>query len=236
MIGHDFSSSERGRARDIHFHRPNPASPFPAWLIHDDIPGMAEPANWHLERVSTNLTAAPSLLLQTLAGQSVRARFLLENCTLPLIKGEVQIPDNHPRMPRRARDRWCYDVLKAGGNVEELQISDPKMRVLTLPAGTTFTGGTPAAIDALLGMYNWETGRSDQLVLDDSIRALATRLGGDRTSDPWSIDTYHPTNGAQSITINGNYTGMVEGAALAELNGGGSLLGIVRIDAEIGLL
>ena len=236
MIGQDLSSSERGHARDVHFHRANPASLFPAWLVHDDTPGMVEPAYWHLERVSTNLTAAPSLLLQTLAGHSVRSRFLVEDCTMALIKGEVQIPDNHARMPRRARDRWNYDVAVVGGNVEELQISDPKMRVLALPAGTTITGGTPAAIDALFGMFDWETGRSDQLMLDGSIRALATRLGGDRTSDPWSIDTYHPANGAQTITMNANYAGMAEGAALADMNDGGSLLSIVRIDTEIGFV
>lgn len=234
MIGQDLSSSERGHARDMRFHRANPASLMPAWLMHDDVPGMAEPAYWHLQRVSTNLTHGPSMLLQTLAGQSVRSRILLEDCTMALIAADIQIPDNHARMPRRARDRWCYEVAVAGGNVEELRISDPKMRVLALPAGTTITGGTPAAIDALLGMYDSETGRTDQLMLDNSIRALATRLGGNRTSDPWSIDTYHPANGAMTITMNANYTGMVEGAALADMNDGGSLLSIVRIDSEIG--
>jgi hypothetical protein len=36
--------------------------------------------------------------------------------------------------------------------------------------------------------------------------------------------------------MNANYSGMVENAALADLNNGGSLLNIVRIDTELRLI
>lgn len=210
--------------------------------IHNTPGGNQNGALAHIKRVTFRQAnaACPSIQLLSSFGSSTRARVIVEGCTAQLIAGSCALlADNDANMPRRARDRWAFDLQIIGGTNTGVDIVDPKMRVLTANAGTTISGtaGPGTAWDIFGPRHDVKSGKGEFLTLDGSIRALEATLG-DRRSAPKTLTFTRSGYGSETVNLAADYRGMSEGAIIAAINGqlNNYVVGTARIDGNLAVL
>ncbi|MEL7784076.1 hypothetical protein AAG607_13700 [Citromicrobium bathyomarinum] len=232
-VGMGGSSGQRQRIISSLFEQVS-GSPIAAMFIHNT-PNSVRGGSLSIEQGSIlrNTAGTPALQLLGSFGQSTFTEIYVsaDSRVESGIQGNVLIADGDANMPAIARARWPYRVR--GHLPDGITISDPKMRVLTVDAGTTISTASGVA-KALFGTrYDPATGKGEALTLDGSVQALATKLNGLQGA---TMSLARDGVAAEAITI-GDYTGMSEGAILAALNDQLSSFNIApaRIDGEVGV-
>lgn len=208
--------------------------PVSAMIVHNS-PNMLQGGELRFDRGAIVKARAdtPAVNLLGTWGQSTQTEvYVSADSTLANgIAGRVSMADSDPNMPARARDRWPFIVR--GKLPDGVDVSDDKMRVLSIDAGTSLSTASGVATALFGSGYDAVLGRGEALTLDGSTQALAAKLAGLQGAtmalarDGFAIET---------LTI-GDYAGQTEAQILASLNAQLANFNIapVRIDGDIGV-
>ena len=183
-------------------------------------PGSALPATVHFRECVEDHGQNTGVVLLCGFEQKTINRCIVEGGNIKLVSMGCSMADGYSSMPDKARLRVAWDVF---GDAPGL-LSDSKMEVLKVAAGTAVSG-TAAAL--LFGAgYDQKHGRGELLIMEEnSARKLGARLGN-CTSVNKTL-----TMGGTTHTFSNNYTGMTEAAILSEVNAtfSGNPLSVVNL-------
>ena len=236
-IGMGTTSNGELLIEDVLWQQRNPATTKALLGMHNS-PGQHAGHVTRLRRVTreqANPAAAQISLLGAFPQTSRNTVIVEDSPTFTSVTGALTMLNTAVGMPRRARDRWPFEVI---GNVA-VTVTDPGMDVLAVEAGTSISGtaGPYTDYDIFGPRYDPVTGRGEYLANDATDTGnIGNAVWGDRTGDPKTLVFARAGFAAETYDVDQDYTGLTRAQILEDINNSltNYTISVVNIAGEIG--